>query len=803
MSALPPWLKRPAVRNGLCLLLLAALAGLFFQGGLFGDHRTLIWDAADYHFPNLNLVSRLWRSHQLPLWNPFLFNGYPLIAQPHSQVFYLPNLLITLVTAFTPRAVYFQLVLHFVMGGFFTYLLAGLWMESTPARLLAGVVYMLNGYMWNHFEHLAIVDTAIWLPLVLYAVERAWRRHTPASFALAVASIALLILAGHPQTFYYSLLVVALTTPFWVLEARGSEPRSGWRPIVVFGAALAAAVLLCAVQLLPTWELSRLSNRSGKVPYAIAIAAGALEPSHLITLFLPDFYGALRGPYVGQGDVSQSSIYFGVLPLLLAGFVLAGRPSRRGVYLVLMALTSALVSLGPTGLIGPLLYYVVPFFGMFRSPSNFAFIFVLYGALLAGHGLEILQKNELRPGRYGAYLGGLGLTAWLLIHFVSHVNPRVRANLDRSAIVLGAGLIAVLLLTGLRRAQLLGQRACGWTALGLCCVELFVVGADALTLGQRTGQAAFCEERAPAVVAAAGGLPGQGCQSPDPPVVDEAHAAAAYRLHVDEATYRASSPVTDVGQLGRVGFDRFALHQGYLTDGWDPMVLKRHVDFHLLVQRISLQSRAQPIAQKAAAMGKVLAAANVKYLLLPRGLVEVPDPLPRAYFVERARAAAGESAALQLLEDPAVDLHSEVIVEGDVRPDDSAPPRRFIPVRFLSQQAARVRLRVDAPRAGYVVFSDTFYPGWEAVVNGRPTPISRANQSFKAVRVDAGPSEVSFQFRPRSLRIGAWLSVLTLLLGAGALFARGAKGMLPSGPRGLRPGSTRLTSVNPPLESRS
>src|SRR5262249_62072893 len=118
-----------------------------------------------------------------------------------------------------------------------------------------------------------------------------------------------------------------------------------------------------------------------------------LEPAHLVTVFLPDFFGALRGPYVGPGDISQSSIYFGVLPLPLAGFVVAGRPGRRDRYLAVMALFGVLVSLGQPGLVGSVLYHVVPWFGMFRSPSNFAFVFVLFAALLAGRGLRILEHD--------------------------------------------------------------------------------------------------------------------------------------------------------------------------------------------------------------------------------------------------------------------------------------------------------------------------------------------------------------------------------------------------------------------------
>ncbi len=740
---------------------MTALVALFFREGLFGDDLTLIWDGADYHFPNLNLVSRLWRSHQLPRWNPFLFNGYPLIAQPHYQVFYPPNLLLTLVTAFTPRVVYLQVVLHLLLGGIFTTLLAGFWMRSWPARILAGVVYTLNGYTWNHFEHDAIINTAAWLPLVLYALERAWRQWTAGAFALAVLSVALLLLAGHPQTFYYCLLVAAVTAAFWSLEARAEgKGRAAWRPVLVLVAAAGVAVLVCAVQLVPTLELVRLSNRSGTVPYAISVAAGALHPAHLVTLFVPDFFGAIRGPYVGPGDISQSSIYFGVLPLLLAGFVIAGRPGRRGAYLAVMAAFAVLVSLGKPGLVGTVLYHVVPGFSSFRSPSNFAFVFMLFAALLAGRGLEILERNEFKLPRALAVLAGLGVALGLLLAFGSPADPRVRANIERSAIVLALGLLAIVVIVGLRRTGVLAERVSGWLAVGLTCVELFVVGAGAITLGQRRGASALCEERPSPIVAAAEGLPGEGCRRPEPPAIEPQHAASGYRLHVDGTVYREGVPTTAVGQLGRVGYDRLALHELYSTDGWDPIVLKRHVNFQLLVQRLSSAS---------AGMARPLVAANVKHVLLRRGLVQIPDPLPRAYFVERAVPAADEAAALALIGDPATDLASAVVVEGagDV-PPSGAPPSRFLPVTFTSYETAQVTLLVEAPRPGYVVFSDTNYPGWQASVNGRDTPVLRANHSFKAVRVDAGRSQVRFRFRPRSLQIGAALSALTVLLG-GAL----------------------------------
>jgi hypothetical protein len=763
-------MKSPSRRwlwSGFCILALTLAAGAFFYDALFGDRLTLLWDASDYHLPNWNLVSRLWRHGSLPSWNPFLFNGYPIAAEPHSQVFYPPNVLLTLFGEFTPRVEYFQIVLHLLLGGVSTYLLAGLWMESRAARVLAGLVYMLNGFTWNHIEHVAILDTAAWFPFVLYAVERAWRQSTPRALVLGALSVALLVLAGHPQVFYYSLFVVGLTAAFWAIECRRSGPGSALRPLVVLAACAAVGLLLCAVQLLPTQEFSALSNRSGKVPLDIALGGGFSLP-HLMTLVQPDFFGSVRGPFVGDSDISQSSLYFGALPLLLVGVALSATQSRRSVYLAIMALFALLVTMGREGHVFAVLYRIVPFFGMFRAPSHFAFVFILFAALLAGHGLDALQRNDFRPGRYLAYLAALGLAVVLLLHFKAHPDPRLSASIAKGWAMLAGAALSVVVLLVLHRRGVLSGNACGAIAVALTFCELYVTGVNATTLGTRAGADTFCEAWTSPLISAVDGLPGKACRHPEEPPLDAPHAASAYRLHVDSQTYKEGNPTTNSLALARIGMDRSLFHEIFLTDGWDPMVLRRHANFHLLVQRISAANAASSVEDRLAAMGRVLAAAAVKHVLFPRGdLRHLEQTLPRAYFVDRARWVPDEKSALELLEDPGFDVYSQVIIESPgappARSEDGMSGRRWIPVRFVAQTTSEVQLEVDAERPGYVVFVDSFYPGWEAWVDGQPAELLRANQSFKAVAVGAGRHEVRFSFRSRWMRWGAVISLATLL----------------------------------------
>jgi hypothetical protein len=67
---------------------------------------------------------------------------------------------------------------------------------------------------------------------------------------------------------------------------------------------------------------------------------------------------------------------------------------------------------------------------------------------------------------------------------------------------------------------------------------------------------------------------------------------------------------------------------------------------------------------------------------------------------------------------------------------------------------------------GYLVFSEPFYPGWRVYIDGKSTPILRANYAFSAVFLKAGEHEIERCYRPNSLILGILASVLfSVLLG--------------------------------------
>ena len=65
---------------------------------------------------------------------------------------------------------------------------------------------------------------------------------------------------------------------------------------------------------------------------------------------------------------------------------------------------------------------------------------------------------------------------------------------------------------------------------------------------------------------------------------------------------------------------------------------------------------------------------------------------------------------------------------------------------------------------GYLVLTDTYYPGWQATVDGTPVEILPANHAFRAVPLDSGEHRVVFEYDPLSFRLGAWITVGAWLL---------------------------------------
>jgi hypothetical protein len=144
-------------------------------------------------------------------------------------------------------------------------------------------------------------------------------------------------------------------------------------------------------------------------------------------------------------------------------------------------------------------------------------------------------------------------------------------------------------------------------------------------------------------------------------------------------------------------------------------------------------------------------------------LFENPRALPRAYVTYAARPAPVARELLAEIAQERFDPLVESFVEGDGLARAAGAPPRGGPATIVRDDAQLVEVRASLAAPGLVVLADTFASGWRASVDGVAAPILATNHLFRGVPAPAGDHLVRFEYRPRSLRLGAAISLTTAL----------------------------------------
>jgi hypothetical protein len=153
----------------------------------------------------------------------------------------------------------------------------------------------------------------------------------------------------------------------------------------------------------------------------------------------------------------------------------------------------------------------------------------------------------------------------------------------------------------------------------------------------------------------------------------------------------------------------------------------------------------------------------------PLRVYAVPDPVPRAHVVSGAIVAEGD-ATLAALQDASFDPARDVLLPTGTTV--AAPPRSPGRCRIMSWKPDRIAVEADMDGPGYLVFADTYDPGWRTRVDGRPATLLRANVALRAVAVPAGRHVVESTYRPPAVGVGLAVSAASGLLALAAAWSR-------------------------------
>jgi len=148
------------------------------------------------------------------------------------------------------------------------------------------------------------------------------------------------------------------------------------------------------------------------------------------------------------------------------------------------------------------------------------------------------------------------------------------------------------------------------------------------------------------------------------------------------------------------------------------------------------------------------------------GVKSVTGAMPRAWVVHRTIEAKDVNDLRRLIQDRSTDFATTVVSLEALPPLEECSDAGVW--SFDRPDSGTMRINADLRCRGLLVVSETFYPGWEATVDGKPQPIYEVFGALRGVVLDSGSHRVEMRYRPGIVALGAALSVsgamLSLLL---------------------------------------
>jgi hypothetical protein len=789
--------RRAANTAVLPVIVLLSLNALFFFRAFFTGDCFYFRDIYSFHLPLKEALLLVVKEGSLPLWDPYVSCGQPMLANPNYCVlspFNFFYLFLPAVAAFK-----FAVLAAFFMAGVSVFFLGRDWGMSRASSLLAGVAFEFCGFTQSLGNLSTALTAFAFLPPVVLFYGRALRRNPGRNAVIASLLLALQFFCGEP--------VISLLTVFLVfLLTAGRAWREGRKPLqrlrIFFGVAI-LSFCISAVQFIPAAEL--LTHSSRGQGYAMERSQSwSLSPISFAEFLLPTVFGNLAedtpdsfwAAHLFDKQIPYLlSIYPGIAVLFLSIVAVFLSRDRAVPILSIAAALSLLLAMGRHIPHFSVAYEIVPIFRYIRYPVKFLGIFAFSGSLLAGLGLEALRNEDFRgwkKWRRGAPLviGLIGMVLILLPVILEKkaesegrdflrgviVQPgisesgwtRARARIMESAAtstIVAAACMALFLMRS-------GRRLSGsWLAI----LFLAVVGADLLPPAARLNPVA-----PPDLIQV---------KPLGTDVVRRAGAGARFYSHVnftalmqDAEKGKGTAPWIWVPQRAGLLFSGipWGLQYGFSED----------VDGMMVRESFRLATEVDRGGWRA---GRMLDLAAVKFLLtnyapppgdfrlvkdyastepFPLRLYENGGAAPRAFLARRSlREAASEDEAVRLLLSPDVEpLVEPVVVPGE---RDFSGSGGLCPggvdagrCELLTGTANRVEIETAAETATVLVLCDTFFPGWRAYIDGKRGEILRVNLAFRGLCLPPGKHRVKFLYRPASFFAGLGITIAGLCVGA-------------------------------------
>jgi hypothetical protein len=760
----------PVIFNGRTMLpsdLIDTMTLPFSQ--YFGSQHTcnsLITDGYLQFYPLKYLTQQAYQHGFFAFWNPYILNGYPQ---------YLEGMWTYNFVLLFPLAIAFRLIilLPLLVAGIGFYALIREYNVRVGIARIFATAYMLNAlFVTNLLAHF-IPASFSFAPFILLFLHR-YDRDPKFKFLAAVSlALALGFLAGNLQTVAFLSI---LTVCYWIsLWSPRSPPSLSFllRPIVIV---LGFAIGLSAIMLLPMLELFRETTTGGAFfSTSLLRSYDVLQRIESVflstTFFIPQLAGSIRGVTLHQAIGVYAQDFegaIGFLPLLIAiwaSFALWKRKPEIRPFVILMVAGLALPIATP----------------LFRYLYHRFFIVYILGACGTGAiGLEaILSSAEWNVSSrkwikgFAFGLGGIVviLLAFSILravdfpgieHFArTNLLPRLRSAVfaEGNSEWVRQRFTEALDYWRLTRPELLSGVTSSFVALALFWwrerlgsrkfqISVWVITAFQLMFFIRAWMPMLDTSKYP--------------------LYSETHETRMLEACTHDSRAYFYREIDTAKQFAFMNNENVVYGIPEAT-GYASMT-PRSLYIYAAILHWQNAGLVSP---------KFLGKFNI-------GTLARVKPLPFDSLI------CVDSGALWIYNNPWVSHRAYLAHDAEVLPDDTMILRRmsndsapwpaayFTPkenarqlhtssksgdtVRIIHSSENEIEMTANNHDSSYLILTDTYYPGWEATVDGMETPILCCNYAMRAIILAPGEHKISFEFKPGSFGIGAWISISSLLV---------------------------------------
>jgi hypothetical protein len=704
-----------------------------------------------------------------PLWNSGNGLGSPLMANYQTALFYPPGWMINILGLLCGSSgiawgYTFMLAAHGAWSSLGMAFLVKRYTNNSLSMVVAGISYSLGSYFIARAGFFPMVWVGAWFPWMMISIacdieqdRQIWKiRHFP--FA-SIVVISCALLGGHAQLCWYMLLF----SFFWMLltvKTDGKKPVL-LRKILSYCCYIGIAVMICAVQLIPTAELLLISQRAGSVAYESGLAY-SFWPWRLITYFAPDFFGNPGyGDWNGYGSFWEDAIYIGVIPIFMAIGTIKllfkkkdqGLEDHRGivVYLWVMIVIAIVFALGKNTPIFPFLYRYIPTFDMFNAPARYMLWAHMSLCLLAAIGISRWQTPSGK-GLYWLRLGTAGGFSILITTIIiSLYFPNIRDSFIRSSITFGvlAIISGVFSLTNnffcIRNKQNL------WVGMvvAVTFIDLFLAGQLLNPMINADSYSNFEKINNKSIV-------GRVYLEPE---IEYSLKFARYMRFND---YR---PIEETENLFTSGLPNTNLLQNIdYVNNFDPILPNNYAQLMNLLPDMDTQEhenwlRLMDVTQ--VIRSDLQSDKGVSHINL-KGSKRIWW-FPCANNVKNSDAALNASRSLLKHWIKGSDLERIVIEEKNISlPVEKECIQSQLTYSIIEENPLSMTLNVSISKDGWLMIGNSWYPGWKATIDGEKTEIYRGFSLFQVIRLPAGNHNVELQYKPLSVLIGLIISGIAL-----------------------------------------